>query len=98
MLHASLCDMLALCYYRNSDPASALVLLQEALPYLEAIYGENSVEVGNEMFKISQLLFNNQQRVKAKKMIKKSKKILTACYGKEHADVKELDMMLHYLQ
>lgn len=91
--HATICDLLAHIRVIANNPGKAIEYLEEGLASLKYVYGKNSVEVGNEMFKLCQLLFNTQQSNRALSMIAKTKKILITCYGEGHEDVLELNEM-----
>lgn len=57
---------------------------------VEKIFGSSSIEYGYELYKLSQLLFNDRQVKKALSVIDHSTSLLTMHYGLCHPDVKEL--------
>lgn len=98
MEFAFTCDLLAQIAVMRGREGEAARLLIQGLPALQSIYGDTSIEVGNEMFKVCQLLFNARDKDRAEKMIKKTRAIFVTAFGPNHDDVRELDEMLRHLR
>lgn len=56
-------------------------------------FGSSSVEYAHELFKLSQLLFNDREVTKALATIDKATSLLAKHYGRSNPDVRELGEM-----
>jgi hypothetical protein len=57
---------------------------------MEKIFGADSIELGNELHKLSQILFNDQKVEEAKAVIERALGIVTMHYGSGHPVTKDL--------
>eukprot|EP01126_Amoeba_proteus_P038015 TRINITY_DN3946_c0_g1_i11.p1 TRINITY_DN3946_c0_g1~~TRINITY_DN3946_c0_g1_i11.p1 ORF type:complete len:264 (-),score=63.12 TRINITY_DN3946_c0_g1_i11:30-821(-) len=96
--HATVTDALARAHVILGKPEEAAKFLEDALRSVELVYGENSVEVGNELFKIAQLLFNTKQINHFFPFMERAKTILEIHFGAFHEDVVELEMMKDWVK
>lgn len=64
--------------------------LQESIGILTIIYGEDSIEIANEMRKLSEILISAQDWKAALSANQKAAKLFEMHYGKSHDCVKEL--------
>ncbi|XP_068945761.1 SET and MYND domain-containing protein 4 isoform X2 [Petaurus breviceps papuanus] len=67
--------------------------LQKSLQVVEAQHGPASVEIGHELFKLAQVLFNGFAVTEAMSAIEKAEKVLSIHYGPENEQVQELQQM-----
>jgi hypothetical protein len=65
-------------------------LLARSTAITEAVYGDTSVELGNDLLKYAEVLFNAQMEAKCLELIDRAIKIFTINYGPECRSVSEL--------
>lgn len=90
---AAVYDALARCYASVSEWKSAAVYLQQAVDVVAYIYGEESIEAGNEYFKLAQLLFNAQELLEAINTVEKAKRVLQKHQSLDSNQLQELENM-----
>ncbi|KAJ8042836.1 SET and MYND domain-containing protein 4 [Holothuria leucospilota] len=83
-------DTLARCYAMQGDFITSANYLERSISTVEMIYGKESIELGQELHKLAQLLFNGQQVAKAQKVIARAVLLLSRYHGKQHPSVQEL--------
>lgn len=83
-------DTLARCYAMQGDFITSAKYLERSISTVEMIYGKESIELGQELHKLAQLLFNGQQVAKAQKVIARAVLLLSRYHGKQHPSVQEL--------
>ncbi|XP_043820383.1 SET and MYND domain-containing protein 4 isoform X2 [Dromiciops gliroides] len=72
--------------------------LRKSLQVVEAQHGPASVEIGHELFKLAQALFNGFAITEALSVIEKAEKVLSIHYNPENEQVQELQQMKACLQ
>jgi tetratricopeptide (TPR) repeat protein len=90
---AHLYDAFAELYASASNYSKSAEYLENALKILKRVYGEESVEVGNEVAKLAQLYFNDQQILEAMNCVERAKLILTKHFSKDNEVLTELEEM-----
>lgn len=68
----------------------AAVHLRDSIGILKAVYGEDSIEVANELQKLSEILISAQDWKAALLANQEASKLFELHYGKSHDSVKEL--------
>ncbi|XP_042529884.1 SET and MYND domain-containing protein 4 [Dipodomys spectabilis] len=86
-------DSLAQAYAALGDWQKSAAHLQKSLQVVEARYGPTSVEVGHELFKLAQVLFNGFAVPEALNTIQKAEKVLLVHCGPQSSEIKELQEM-----
>ena len=86
-------DAFAELYASAGDYKESAKYLEQALKILKRVYGEESVEVGNEVAKLAQLYFNDQQILEAMNCVERAKLILQKHCGKDDVMLFELEEM-----
>ncbi|XP_012871767.1 PREDICTED: SET and MYND domain-containing protein 4 [Dipodomys ordii] len=86
-------DNLAQAYATLGDWQKSAAHLQKSLQVVEARYGPTSVEVGHELFKLAQVLFNGFAVPEALNTIQKAEKVLMVHVGPQSSEIKELQEM-----
>lgn len=86
-------DGLAQAYATLGDWLQSAAHVQKSLRAVEARHGPSSVEIGHELFKLAQILFNGLAVPEALDAIQKAEKILLVHCGPESAEVQELREM-----
>ncbi|XP_064601173.1 SET and MYND domain-containing protein 4-like [Liolophura sinensis] len=90
-------DCLARCWAMLGNLDKSALFLEESLETTKLVYGEKSVEVGNELSKLAGIFFNNHQVAKAMPIINQSIDILQMHYGENHSSLFELTEMKNCL-
>ncbi|XP_048221188.1 SET and MYND domain-containing protein 4 isoform X2 [Perognathus longimembris pacificus] len=67
--------------------------LQKSLQVVEARYGPTSVEMGHELFKLAQVLFNGFAVSEALNTIQKAEEVLLVHFGPQSSEIQELQEM-----
>ena len=81
----------------SGDLTNAAKYLKKSVETTEKIFGADSIELGNELHKLSQVLFNDRKVAEAKDVIESALRILTTQYGSAHPvtqDLLEMKMCL----
>ncbi|KAM8999181.1 SET and MYND domain-containing protein 4 isoform X2 [Sarcophilus harrisii] len=86
-------DRLAQAYASLGDWPKSAAHLQNSLQVVKAQHGPASVEMGHELFKLAQVLFNGFAVTEAVSVIEKAEKVLSLHYGPENEQVQELQQM-----
>ncbi|XP_002733823.1 protein-lysine N-methyltransferase SMYD4-like [Saccoglossus kowalevskii] len=86
-------DCLALCYASFGNYHYAAKYLKLSIKSNIILYGEDSIEIGHELYKLAQILFNCKNVTEGLGVIDKAVKIISDHYGENHSDVKELLQM-----
>ncbi|XP_044532271.1 SET and MYND domain-containing protein 4 [Gracilinanus agilis] len=86
-------DHLAQAYASLGDWPRSATHLQNSLLAVEARHGPASVEMGHELFKLAQVLFNGFAVSKALHAIEKAEKVLSIHYDPENEQMQELQQM-----
>lgn len=84
-------------FYIIGDLDKSASFLEQSLETTKLVYGERSVEVGNELSKLAGVFFNNHQMAKAMAVINQSIDILQMHYGENHSSLWELTEMKNCL-
>ncbi|KAM9320296.1 SET and MYND domain-containing protein 4 [Gastrophryne carolinensis] len=93
VLYGEIFDQLAQAEVSKGDWATAAGHLRRSIQLVEQRYGASSLELGQEMFKLAQILFNGCRVTEAMSTIVKAQHILSLHYGPEHCLVQELQEM-----
>ncbi|XP_053313081.1 SET and MYND domain-containing protein 4 [Spea bombifrons] len=93
MLLGEIFDQLAQCEATKGNWKSAALHLQKSIKLVENHYGSSSLELGHELFKLAQILFNGCEVADAMTTILKAQQILSTNYGSDHSLVQELQQM-----
>nr|XP_056720977.1 SET and MYND domain-containing protein 4 [Euleptes europaea] len=91
-------DHLARAYATLGKWQEAARHLESSIRAVEAHYGPSSIEVGQELFKLAQILFNGCAVPEALNIIQKAERILSVHLGLQSTQVQELQEMKVYLQ
>lgn len=86
-------DDLAQAYAALGDWQRSATHLQRSLQVVEARHGSSSVEMGHELFKLAQILFNGCAVPEALRTIEKAEKVLLVHYGPRSDEIQELREM-----
>uniref|UniRef100_A0A8D2DSL9 Protein-lysine N-methyltransferase SMYD4 n=1 Tax=Sciurus vulgaris TaxID=55149 RepID=A0A8D2DSL9_SCIVU len=86
-------DDLAQAYAALGDWQKSATHLQKSLRVVEARHGPSSVEMGHELFKLAQVLFNGFAVSEALKTIQKAEKVLLVHCGPWSDEIQELQKM-----
>ncbi|XP_066491945.1 SET and MYND domain-containing protein 4 [Tiliqua scincoides] len=86
-------DHLAQAYVTLEKWQEAAGHLQCSIQIVEAHYGSSSAEVGQELFKLAQVLFNGRIVLEALHTIQKAEKVLSVHFGTQSTQVQELQEM-----
>lgn len=87
-------DTIAQAYAMQGDPKSASQYCELSCQAVEVVYGNDSLELGNELHKLAHLLFQNHQYSKAVEMAERARGILAINRGPQHPDCVELSEMI----
>ncbi|VTJ55189.1 SET and MYND domain-containing protein 4 isoform X7 [Marmota monax] len=90
-------DDLAQAYAALGDWQKSAAHLQKSLRVVEARHGPSSVEMGHELFKLAQVLFNGFAVPEALNTIQKAEKILLVHCGPWSDEIQELQKMRSFL-
>ncbi|XP_027717813.1 SET and MYND domain-containing protein 4 isoform X2 [Vombatus ursinus] len=93
MLMGEIEDHLAQAYASLGDWPESAAHLRNSLKVVEAQHGPASVEMGHELVKLAQVLFNGFAVTEALSVIEKAEKVLSIHYGPENEQVQELQQM-----
>ncbi|XP_075052794.1 protein-lysine N-methyltransferase SMYD4 isoform X2 [Mixophyes fleayi] len=93
MLFGEIFDQLAQAEASKGDWAAASEYLRKSIHLVRQRYGSSSLELGHELFKLSQILFNGREVADALDIILRTQHILTMHYGPEHSLLQELQEM-----
>ncbi|KAL8198918.1 UNVERIFIED_CONTAM: hypothetical protein K2H54_029567 [Gekko kuhli] len=91
-------DHLAQAYAALGKWQEAAGHLRSSIQFVEAHYGPSSIEVGQELFKLAQVLFNGCAVPEALNAVQKAEKILSVHLGPQSSQVEELRVMKACLQ
>ncbi|XP_052802210.1 SET and MYND domain-containing protein 4-like [Mya arenaria] len=83
-------DCLARCYATLGDFKMAADHLEASIKSVEAVYGSDSIELGNELQKLSEILISAQSWKQAYSANQRAVNIFQLNYGESHDSVKEL--------
>ncbi|XP_073902679.1 SET and MYND domain-containing protein 4 isoform X2 [Castor canadensis] len=86
-------DDLAQAYAALGDWQKSASHLQKSLQVVEARHGPSSVEMGHELFKLAQVLFNGFAVPEALNTIQKAEKVLLVHCGPQSSEIQELQEM-----
>ncbi|XP_052611999.1 SET and MYND domain-containing protein 4 isoform X1 [Peromyscus californicus insignis] len=86
-------DGLGQAYAALGDWRKSAAHVQKSVHVVEARHGPSSVEIGHELFKLAQVLFNGLAVPEALNTIRKAEKILLVQCGPESDEVQELREM-----
>ncbi|KAM5274434.1 SET and MYND domain-containing protein 4 [Ctenodactylus gundi] len=86
-------DDLAQAYAALGDWQKSATHLQKSLRVVGARHGPSSVEMGHELFKLAQVLFNGFAIPEALNAIQKAEKVLLMHYGPQSDEIQELQKM-----
>ncbi|KAM4843539.1 SET and MYND domain-containing protein 4 isoform 2-T4 [Thomomys bottae] len=86
-------DNLAQAYAALGDWQKSAVHLQKSLQVVEARHGPTSIEMGHELFKLAQVLFNGFAVPEALNTIQKAEKVLLVHCGSQSSEIQELQEM-----
>lgn len=90
-------DGLAQAYAALEDWQKSATHLQKSLQVVEARYGPSSVEIGHELFKLAQVLFNGFAVPEALNAIEKAEEVLLVHFSPESDEIQELQEMKSYI-
>ncbi|XP_051013911.1 SET and MYND domain-containing protein 4 [Acomys russatus] len=91
-------DGLAQAYATLGDWRKSAAHVQRSLQVVEARHGPSSVEIGHELFKLAQVLFNGLAVPEALSAVGKAEQILLVHCGPESDEVRELREMRSCLE
>nr|XP_004667907.2 SET and MYND domain-containing protein 4 isoform X2 [Jaculus jaculus] len=86
-------DDLAQAYAALGDWQRSATHLQNSLQVVEARYGPSSIEMGHELFKLAQILFNGFAVPEALSTIEKAETVLLVHCGPQSDEIQELQEM-----
>ncbi|XP_056414677.1 SET and MYND domain-containing protein 4 isoform X2 [Hyla sarda] len=90
MLFGEIFDHLAHAEASKGNWAAAAGHLQKSIELVSQRYGPSSVELGHELFKLAQILFNGREVDDALGIIMRAQDILSVHYGPDNGIVQEL--------
>ncbi|XP_029417302.1 SET and MYND domain-containing protein 4 isoform X2 [Nannospalax galili] len=90
-------DGLAQAYAALGDWQKSATHLRKSLRVVEARHGPSSVEIGHELFKLAQVLFNGFAVPEALNAVEKAEKVLLMHCDPESDEIQELQEMKSYL-
>ncbi|XP_063306007.1 SET and MYND domain-containing protein 4 isoform X3 [Pelobates fuscus] len=93
ILLGEISDQLAQAEASKGDWRAAAVHLTRSVQHVELRYGSCSLELGHELFKLAQILFNGCEVADAMNTILRAQQILSMNYGTDHNLVRELQEM-----
>ncbi|KAM3934081.1 SET and MYND domain-containing protein 4 [Leptodactylus fuscus] len=93
MVFGEIFDHLAQAEAAKGDWTAAARHLKESIQLVSQWYGPSSIELGHELFKLAQILFNGREVNDAMGVIQKAQNILAVHYGPDHSMVQELQEM-----
>ncbi|CAH1785327.1 unnamed protein product [Owenia fusiformis] len=83
-------DQIARCYAELGDTKTALKYLDLSITTTEKMFGPTSIELGNELHKKAEIMFNGRMVKEALVVIEKALDIFKLNYGEDHVAVQEL--------
>jgi len=86
-------DALAQLYAVHEDYNNAAKHCKISIDIQKHLFGEESVEMGHEYFKLAQLLFNGGEALEAMNTIERAKLLLSKSYGSDYETMMELEKM-----
>ncbi|XP_074529128.1 SET and MYND domain-containing protein 4 [Halichoeres trimaculatus] len=92
-LHGELEDATARAYATMGDWSRAAFHLEQSATAISSQYGEDSIEVGRQLFKLTQLHFNGGARGPALSIIPKVRRLLCLHCGPQCYELQELQVM-----
>ncbi|XP_073421782.1 SET and MYND domain-containing protein 4 [Dendrobates tinctorius] len=93
MLFGQIMDHLAQAETSRGDWAAAAKHLRKSIQLVSQRYGSSSIEVGHELFKLAQILFNGREVDDAMGIILRARDVLSVHYGPDNSMVQELQEM-----
>ncbi|KAG8590184.1 hypothetical protein GDO81_006671 [Engystomops pustulosus] len=93
MLLGEIFDQLAQAEASKGEWAAAAGHLKKSIQLVGHRYGPSSIELGHELFKLAQILFNGREVVEALGIIVRARDILLSHYGADNNMVQELQEM-----
>ncbi|XP_040279493.1 SET and MYND domain-containing protein 4 [Bufo bufo] len=93
MLFGEIFDQLAQAEASKGDWAAAAGHLKKSVQLVSQRYGPSSMELGHELFKLAQILFNGREVDDAMGVILRAQDILSVHYGPDNSMVQELQEM-----
>ncbi|KAG9485840.1 hypothetical protein GDO78_008753 [Eleutherodactylus coqui] len=93
MLFGEIFDQLAQAEASKGDWTTAAGHLKNSIQLVNQRYGPASIELGHELFKLAQILFNGREVHDAMGVILRARDILSMHYGPDHTMVQELQEM-----
>ncbi|CAH2219938.1 SET and MYND domain-containing 4 isoform X1 [Pelobates cultripes] len=93
ILLGEISDQLAQAEASKGDWRAAAMHLTRSVKHVELRYGSCSLELGHELFKLAQILFNGCEVADAMNTILRAQQILSMNYGTDHNLVRELQEM-----
>ncbi|CAJ0956928.1 unnamed protein product [Ranitomeya imitator] len=93
MLFGQIMDHLAQAEASRGDWAAAAKHLRKSIQLVSQRYGSSSMELGHELFKLAQILFNGREVDDAMGIILRARDILSVHYGPDNSMVQELQEM-----
>ncbi|OCT94067.1 SET and MYND domain-containing protein 4 [Xenopus laevis] len=93
LLVGEIMDHLAQAEASDGNWRAAAGHLRKSISIVEVHYGSSSMELGHELFKLAQILFNGFEVLDAMKTIMEAQKVLSMHYGSDHNLVQELKTM-----
>ncbi|KAL5007429.1 hypothetical protein ScPMuIL_016235 [Solemya velum] len=86
-------DCLARCYAMLGKYKKSAKFLRLSVETMSVVYGEQSVELANELHKFAEVLFNAGEPAEAMSVTESAIRILTVVYGSSHSSVVELEQL-----
>ncbi|XP_069800694.1 SET and MYND domain-containing protein 4 [Dendropsophus ebraccatus] len=93
MLFGEIFDQLAQAEASKGNWAAAAGHLKKSIELVRQRYGPSSIELGHELFKLAQILFNGREVADALGIIMRARDILSMHYGPDNSMVQELEEM-----
>ncbi|NP_001072288.1 SET and MYND domain-containing protein 4 [Xenopus tropicalis] len=93
LLLGEIMDHLAQAEASDGNWKAAAGHLRKSISIVKVHYGSSSMELGHELFKLAQILFNGFEVPDAMRTIMEAQKVLSMHYGPDHNLVQELKTM-----
>ncbi|XP_064392547.1 SET and MYND domain-containing protein 4-like isoform X2 [Halichondria panicea] len=87
-------DKLAERYAMQGDFATSARYCAASCQAVGVAYGEDSIELGNELFKLAQLQFNSGGLAEALRTARRSRDIMLTHYGTHHSECQALEQLI----
>lgn len=97
-LQGELADALARLYASTGEWSLAASHLERSLVAIQAQFGEDSIELGRQLFKLAQLHFNGRDGVASLSVIPRARRLLSLHCSPRCEELQELSEMEHCLQ